>query len=203
MHSVAYDFLSKTDGSEYRRRVLDGGYPLPFNFIEYDIMEKESHIVGMLMAWSVITLESLINHVLAENINDKADAVKAIEYPGQLIKKYGIRESKRSGLANKMIIIYDNSGLDIKILDLCDELSMLRNYVVHDKPFDYIDLGDDGVEIDYYRSLGKIDFIRPRYHLLDPFFMKCDRVKDYILNKTDNSPFQYATPSFSSLLNAL
>lgn len=202
MHSVAREFLDETRGSEFRRRIIDRGDIFPFDAAAHDSMEKESHIVGMLMAWSVITLESLVNHTLAETINNKVSAVMAIEYPSQVTKKLKIGKSARSELARKLIILSNAFEPDSEILQLGDELSDIRNIVVHDKPFNYIDFGDGNVKIDYYRSRGESHGETLRYDSLVSFFRKCDRILDYILGKTNNnSPFESGELSFSSLLN--
>ncbi len=201
MHSVAREFLDETRGSEFRRRIIGGGEIFPFDAAAHNSMEKESQIVGMLIAWSVITLESLVNHALAEAINNKVSAVMAIEYPSQVIDKLKIGKSARSEFARKVIILSNTFEPDSKILQLCDELADIRNVVVHDKPFDFIDFGDGDVKINYYRSRGENDVKTLRYDALIPFFRKCDQVMDYILSKTDNSPFESAERGFSSLLN--
>ena len=120
MHSVAREFLDKTHGSEFRHRIISRGDPFPFDLVAHEAMENESHIVGMLMAWSVITLESLVNHALAEAINNKASAIMAIEYPGQITDKLRIGRSARSELAKKLIILSDTLEPDSDILQLSD-----------------------------------------------------------------------------------
>lgn len=201
MHSVAREFLDETRGSEFRRSIIGGGDIFPFDVDAHDSMEKECHIVGMLMAWPVITLESLINHALAEGIKDKASAVMAIEYPRRVTDKLKIGKSARSEFAKKLIILSNTFEPDNEILQLCDELANIRSKVVHDKPFDYVDFGDGDVEIDYYRSRVANDSETLRYDSLVPFFRKCDRVINYILSKTNNSPFESGEHSFSSLIH--
>jgi hypothetical protein len=200
LHAVAREFLDETRGSDFRQRIIGGSDIFSFDVAAFDSMEKESQIVGMLMAWSVITLESLVNHALAEAINNKASAVMAIEYPSQVTEKLKIGKSARSDLAKKLIILSNTLELGSEILQLCDELADIRNAVLHDKPFDYIDLGDGDVEINYFRSRGENDGKMARYDVLVPFFRKCDRLADYILSKTENSLFENGELGFSSLL---
>lgn len=199
VHAVARGFLDETLGSDFRRRTVGKGDVFPFDVAAHDSMEKESQIVGMLMAWSVITLESLVNHALAEAINNKASAVMAIEYPSQVTEKLKIGRSARSELAKKLIILSNTFESDNEMLQLCDELADIRNAVVHDKPFDYIDLGDGDVAINYFRSRGEATEEIVRYDSLVPFFRKCDRLVGYILRKT--ASFENGELSFSSLLN--
>lgn len=200
MHAVAHEFLDETRGSDFRRRIIDAGDTFPFDVAAHGSMEKESQIVGMLMAWSIITLESLVNHALAEAINNKALAVMAIEYPSQVTEKLKIGKSARSEFAKKVIILSNTLEPDSEILQLCDELADIRNAVIHDKPFDFHDLGDGDVEINYFRSRGENDGKTVRYDALVPFFRKCDRLVTYILRHTENGLFESGELGFSSLL---
>jgi hypothetical protein len=200
LHVVAREFLDDTLGSDFRRRIIGKGEFFPFDLAANDSMEKESQIVGMLMAWSVITLESLINHALAEAINNKAFSVMAIEYPGQITERLKIGRSARSELAKKLIILSDAFDLNDEILQLCDELSDIRNTVVHDKPFDYVDFGDGEVEIAHYRSRGESNGEVVRYDSLVPFFRKCDRLVGFISSKV--ASLEGTEISFVSLLKS-
>lgn len=200
MYAMAHEFLDETRGSDSRRRIIGAGDIFPFDVAAHDSMEKESQIVGMLMAWSVITLESLVNHALAEAIKNKASAVMAIEYPSQVTEKLKIGKSAKSELSKKVIILSNTFELDSEVLQLCDELADIRNAVIHDKPFDFHDLGDGDVEINYFRSRGENGGETVRYDALVPFFRKCDRIVDYILRHAENNLFESGELSFSSLL---
>lgn len=200
MHAVAHEFLDETRGSDFRRRIIGRGDIFPFDVTAHDSMEKESQIVGMLMAWSVITLESLVNHVLAESINNKALAVMAIEYPSQVTERLKIDKSAKSELAKKAIILSNALEFDRETIRLCDELADTRNAVIHDKPFALYDLGDGDVEINYFRSRGENNDETVRYDALVPFFRKCDQIVDYILRHAENGLFEKSELNFSSLL---
>ncbi len=199
VHAVARGFLSETLGSEFRRRTLSKGDVFPFDVSAHGSMGEESQIVGILMAWSVITLESLVNQSLAEAINNKACAVMAIEYPSQMTEKLKIARSARSELAKKLVILSNTFEPDNEMLKLCDELVDVRNTVVHDKPFDYIDIGAGDVKITYYRSRGEGREEMVSYDSLISFFRKCDRLVDYIVSKT--ASLEASELNFSSLLN--
>jgi hypothetical protein len=199
-HAVARGFLDETLGSDFRRRIISKGDVFPFDVAGHDSMGKESQIVGLLMAWSVITLESLANHALAEAINNKASAVMAIEHPSLVTEKLKIGRSARSELAKKLIILSNTFDPDNEMLQLCDELADIRNAVVHDKPFDYIDLGDGDIEINCFRSRGEGGDEIARYDFLVPFFRKCDRLVDYILSRA--ASLENIELRFSSLVNS-
>jgi len=179
MHSVAQTYYLATHDSDFRERMINGGNPFPFDVAKYDTMEKESCIVGMVMAWSVITLESLVNHSLAERLNNKTSAIMAIEYPRQITDKLKIAKSARSELAKKLVILADCDEQDAQYISLADELSETRNLIVHDKPFELIDHGDGEVEITHFRSRGGKPEKRHRYGHLCDFYEKCDKVKNY------------------------
>lgn len=203
LHAVAYEFLDETRGSDFRRRRIGAGNIFPFDVAAHDSIEKESQIVEMLMAWSVTTLESLVNHALAEAIKNKASAVMAIEYPSLVTEKLKISKSFKSELSKKVIILSNTFELDsevFEVLKLCDELAEIRNSVIHDKPFDYYDLGDGNFEINYFRARGENDGKTVRYDALVPFFRKCDWIVDYILSHAGNSLCESDELSFSSLL---
>lgn len=199
MHAVAHEYLYQTRGSDFRRHVISAGEIFPFDLAAHDSMEKESQIVGMLMAWSVITIESLVNHALAEVINNKALAVMAIEYPAQVTEKLKLGKSARSELSKKVIILSNTFEPDIEVLKLCDDLADIRNSVVHDKPFSFYDLGDGDVEIDYFRSRGEGGSETVRYDALVPFFRKCDQIVSYVAAHTENALCASEEFNFSSL----
>ena len=182
MHSVAQTYYLATHDSDFRGRMIKGGPPFPFNAVKYDIMEKESCIVGMVMAWSVITLESLVNHSLAEGLNNKTLAIMAIEYPKQITDKLKIAKSARSEFANKLIILADNDEQNAQYISLADELAETRNLIVHDKPFELIDFGDGEIEITHFRKRGDALGNQPRYNDLVEFYEKCEKIKNYVVS---------------------
>ena len=141
------------------------------------------------MAWAVVTLEALVNHALAEALNNKVLAIMAIEYPGQIIEKIKIGQSPRSEFAKKIIILSDSAEQNTELIQLADELAETRNLIVHDKPFNFIDSGDGEVEINYYKKRGE-DRIKYRYEELKSFYEKCDKIKKFILTKTDFSSLE-------------
>ncbi len=98
MHSIAQGYYLETYDSGFRERTMNNGSFFPFNSLNYQAMKKESCMVGMVMAWSVICLESLINHVLAANIDDRDAAISAIECPRVAAKEFKI--------PNDVVIVY-------------------------------------------------------------------------------------------------
>ncbi|TAN67365.1 MAG: hypothetical protein EPN17_11160 [Methylobacter sp.] len=164
-------------------------------------MEKESCIVGMVKAWAVVTLESLVNHAIAEALNNKVLAIMAIEYPSQITDKLRIGKSARSELAKKIIILSDSVEQNTKIISLADKLADTRNLIVHDKPFSVIDHGEGEFEIEYFRSRGEDSNEQFRYEDLQVFYEDCDSIRDYILTKTGPDSLEISS-SFSSLFNS-
>ncbi|MEH8018569.1 hypothetical protein MN202_15100 [Rheinheimera muenzenbergensis] len=202
MQSIASAYFSATRGSDFRSRITQGGAPFPFDAIQYETMEKESCIVGMVMAWSVITLESLVNHALAEKINNKVSAIMAIEYPGQITEKLKIAKSARSELAKKIAILSDNrQGSDVYI-QLADKITEDRNIIVHDKPFELTDLENGEVKITHFKSRGRENERKPRYENLADFFMDCENVSNYIYSSSALKEAGVTEISFASLINS-
>ena len=65
---------------------------------------------------------------------------------------------------------------------MADELSDARNLIVHDKPFDYTDLGDGEVVLEHYRARGDSSEKKPNTKILDAFDEKCDQIKNFIFS---------------------
>lgn len=201
MHSVAKAYYQSTHSSEFRERMINGGQTFPFDVAQYEKMEKESCIVGMVMAWSVITIESLVNHALAERLNNRTSAIMAIEYPRQITDKLKIAKSTRSELAKKLVILADSDESNKEYTLLADELSEKRNLIVHDKPFDLLDYGDGNVDVTYFKSRGDSLGKLPRYGDLVKFYGKCDSVKDYVASISPVEVMGLEEISFTKLIN--
>ena len=185
MHSLARDLYRQTEGSNFRDRMVSGGDTFPFDPTAYSTLENESRIVGMTMAWSVVTLESLANLQLASIINDKELAVLAIRWPKDTAKNLSIGKRKGSELGLKLMIIENQSGADATnaktLATVADTLADQRNKIVHDKPFLLIDHGDGHVDFEEYSDSNATDRPILRYDDLDEWFMKCDSVAQGIV----------------------
>lgn len=176
MHAIAKDYYEKTRDSEFRNYMMNPSDHLFFDLEKYGLMEKESCIVGMVMAWSVITLESLINHAIAETTTDESDAIKAIEFPNNI----KLTNGARSALAKKLLILSKGHTPRTNLIELADQISDIRNEIVHDKPFAYFDRGDGDIEIRYYRNRGNSDGKQYRYEDLKEFNIHCQEICDFI-----------------------
>jgi hypothetical protein len=106
----------------------------------------------------------------------------AIEYPRQITSKFKISQKIKSDLSNKLVILADNDENNNHIFSLADELSDARNLIVHDKPFNYTDIGDGDVVLAHYRARGDSSEKKPRYEDLDAFYEKCDQIKNFIFS---------------------
>jgi len=201
MHSVAQAYYQVTNDSDFRDRMINRGALFPFDAVKYNTMEKESCVVGMVMAWSVVTLESYVNHAIAEKLNNQASAVMAIEFPRQITEKLKIGKSAKSELAKKLAILADEDKQNSKYITVADELSEIRNLIVHDKPFELLEYEDGEVEITHFRSRGEISETRHRFEHLSAFYLKCDKILDYV--SSISSVVVMGTPemSFPNLIN--
>ncbi len=91
MHAIAKEYYDNTKGSEYRDHRLNPSNRFFIDLEKSMLMDKEACVVGMVMVWSVVTLESLINHVIAEKSENESDAITAIEFPQRLKITKGIK----------------------------------------------------------------------------------------------------------------
>lgn len=182
LHQIAHDLWQQTHDTEFRSRTLNNGDAFPFNIEACNIIKKEASIVEMLMAWSVMSIESLVNHALAEKINNRVLAIIAIEYPSKAIDTLKIKNTGNSELSKKISILFDNtvSGPS-KIIRLADEISSLRNSIVHDKPYELMFDGEDYF-VEHFRIRESTKPYKYYYEDLTGFFIKCDKMVTFILS---------------------
>lgn len=191
MHSVAKDHFESTRDTDFRKRQIKKGDFFPFDAVAFDVMQQESCLIGMIMAWAVIALESLANHALAETLNNRYVAISAIEYPKNIIKK----DSSLSELAAKIILLNDQIPYDKKIIKIANELAAARNLIVHDKPFWF---DQESGEIKNFSTRGHPDARKLRFEDLKQFYRKCDLIVDSIAPHLD-SEAPSSTFRFSAL----
>lgn len=206
MTSIAHKCYFLTKNSDYRERILNGGDIFPFILSDQEAMEEETCMVGLIKAWCVVTLESLINEALVDVLNDKELAAKAIEFPSKLLPK----NAPRSDLEKKLTIINDycvnksdKSYLE-KIISISSNLSNKRNSIIHDKPFEFVYEGapaeGEVIGTHHYRKRGgeTDDNNRDRFEDLKSFFFECDEIRRFILDKTEI----YSDKTFISMLTS-
>ena len=190
MHSVVYEYFKETEDSDFRNRSI-----FPYSLSKSQSMQKESSLVGMVMAWAVVAIESLINHALAEKIKDRELAVKAIGNPKKVLKELTLDFNPESKLGTKVMIL--DFEYNYEIVNHAEKISSMRNTIIHDKPYDYCDNKGD-VEIKYYKVSDKVDSNTHRYEDLKDFFISCDAIKKYIEEKVYMETIEIR--NFSSLL---
>ncbi|MCF7967063.1 MAG: hypothetical protein K9L79_16230 [Methylobacter tundripaludum] len=176
MHAIAKEYYDKTKGSEYREHRLNPSNRFFIDLEKSMLMDKEACVVGMVVVWSVVTLESLINHVIAEKSENESDAITAIEYPQNL----KITEEVKSLLAKKMVILSQPNTVDKRLLKIADDISNVRNEIVHDKPFEYLDYGDGDIEIRHYRKRGNSENKQYTFEYLSSFYKQCHDLCSFI-----------------------
>ena len=201
MHSVAQSYYLETNDSDFRERMINRGDLFPFDAVKYNTMEKESCIVGMVMAWSVIALESYVNHAIAERLNNQTSAIMAIEFPRQITDKLKIGKSAKSELAKKLIILADDDKQNVEYISVADELSEIRNLIVHDKPFELLEFEDQEVEITHFRSRGDNSETRHRFDHLSDFYRKCEKIRSYVTSISPVVVMGMSEMSFTNLIN--
>ena len=197
MYSVVYEYFKETVDSDFRNRIINKGNIFPYSVSKSQSMQKESSLVGMVMAWAVVAIESLINHALAEKIDDRHLAVKAINNPNKVLKELQLNFNPESKLGTKIMIL--DSEYDSEIVSLAEMISSMRNIIVHDKPYDYFEKEGD-VETKDYKTSDEVDGNIYRYEDLKDFFINCDSIKKYIEEKVYMETIEIR--DFSSLLTS-
>lgn len=182
MHQVALDLYESTEGSDFRRRSEKGGHPFPFDTRQFKLMQKERQIVEMIIAWSVVTLDSAMNHALAEIIEDRDFAIQAIEHPRSAVKSLGLINECNSELAIKLFLLCAISSVPAPSITVAETLAKQRNSIIHDKPFDLIDHGDGDVDINYLTKRERDNGQVRSFLYLKGFYSDCDQVMKNILS---------------------
>ncbi|WP_306548754.1 hypothetical protein [Desulfobulbus sp.] len=176
MHSIANDLHLITRENKFRNiknNISDDFY---FDAIAFETIQKESCIVEMIMAWCVITLESQVNHAIAATESDKEAIIRAIEYSKGSVS---MRDS-HSELAKKLLILARTEHGVAAPVEIADNVSEIRNEIVHDKPVEIVDRDDGDIEIRYFRVRGKSDGKRYRFEDLGVYYEKCQKICDFI-----------------------
>ena len=186
MHDVAHGMYATTLQGDYRERLVSSGEFFPFDSTVWESMQSESHIVGMIKSWAVVTLECLANHQLAEVAGSTVLATFAIEYAPQITGRLKIFKSAQSELAKIMLILSDKLDRKpdeelTKIVETADTIAEIRNSIVHDKPFRLTYQFDEDVEVTHFRSRGNADGETHCYCSLSDFYGQCDLLKNFIV----------------------
>ena len=146
-------------------------------------MHEESILIGLIISWSVTTLEGLVNHAIAETINNKIVSILAIENPRKLFEGMSKLSTISSELSYKIVLLDENSQESIDIAEIADRIVKIRNQIIHDKPYiiDYSDL--ENVKTEFY-SLRKHEFQNIYVEDLIKIYSDMDKIKNFILKKT-------------------
>lgn len=198
---------------EKTMRSGDKEFPCP-NFEYFDEYEEESRLTRMTMVWSLITIESLVNHVVADCLNNKIVAINVIENPKNIIsgmilkcedKKEDLSRFK-SELAKKLMILNQQKIVDCEmmaVLKAAQEIADFRNAIVHNKPISIMDFQDGDVEVFEYTKYSdrKVEVSRLKYVDLKVFFEKCDLVLSFLRKLRSGIAEDLKEIAFSSLYN--
>lgn len=183
IHGIARNLYEATAHSDHRDRQLNGAYPFPFSLEVFDRIQLEKSIVGMVITWSAITLEAILNHAIAEKFNSRLAATQAIENPAKFLQDFKIklpRGGRQSELARKVIILSDCLEPDLGIIDDANVIADRRNQIVHDKPFYFYQRDEDDFEQWSYSTRTNDEKTHHSYDVLIEHYERCDRVLTYI-----------------------
>uniref|UniRef100_UPI003F79AEE4 hypothetical protein n=1 Tax=Chromobacterium amazonense TaxID=1382803 RepID=UPI003F79AEE4 len=177
MFALASSLYDQTKDSVYRDAFPDLVEWRVFFSIEINNkVREETCIVESVMVWSVITIESLVNHAIAETWKGTdVDLAKAIDKPKQ-------KGMESSDLQARLIIL--NGGAVSKDVESSAKyIADIRNELVHDKPFDYCDRDGD-VSIKYFTNKGRAEKVfDPKFPDLEHFFYHCHLICKFVEEK--------------------
>lgn len=199
MHQVAFNYYNSTKDSDFRNRSENKGDLFPFDTSAFEDMQNERHLVGMVMAWSVVTLESMVNHAIAEIFSNRDDAIQAIEYPKQYAKDNNIIGLGNSELSKKMGILFEGNVPGKGVTNLADNISETRNTIVHDKPFEIINHGSGNLEIDPLEKRTRKVLEGINFNSLESFYTDCDLIGKSLFNIWQAPSFEQQKMSFTAL----
>lgn len=162
-------------------------------------MNLEKSIVGMVVTWSAVTLEAILNHTISEQFDNRLAATSAIEDPKSFLKdfKLDVPQGTRSELALKVLIISDSIKPDSELWKTANTIAARRNKIIHDKPH-YFYQSEEYIDEWSYSKRGNEEPSSPSYEFLKEHFKLCDSILDYIerFHTIDEKPSR----RFSSLL---
>ncbi len=181
LSKTAYSFYKLTKDNPYRSNPVIKNGIIFFSSANYDNIENEKAIVSILLAWSEITIDSLINNIIAENNTDKRIAIGYIENPKSQIQISKLANKPKSELSCKLIILFGNEVTQ-NIRDISDKMAFIRNQIVHDKPLDVF-TGEEDYIIDVLSSKEQLKICN-KYDELLPIFSEFDIVLEFLLNKS-------------------
>lgn len=192
-----------TEGSDFRSRIINHGELLPFDPVGFDTMEDERCLAELVAAWAVITLDSLVNLALAVSIESSEEIVQAIDLGKARDCGIEISSAAKSEISKKLSILAIKCSADEceEILELCNELGFLRNDIVHDKPWELSDRGEEGVVITEYpwRYPRRNDVLHVE-NLLE-VLGKCDRVQEHVVSVQPGVDQATGGNKFTSMFN--
>lgn len=200
-----------------REKIMRSGNNIEFtcsNLKYYYEYTEESRLTRMTMVWSLIAIESLVNHVIADCLDNKVVAISVIENPNNIISSISLKcEDKKedlsrlkSELVKKLMILNQQKVVDgemMAVFKAAQEISDLRNAIVHNKPISIIDFQDGDVEVFEYTKYSdrKVEVSRLKYVDLKVFFEKCDLVLSFLRKLRSGIGEDLKEIAFNSLYN--
>jgi len=201
IYDLVYAEYIETRGKSARKRIIDN------KDVEADdeqytyLLHEESSLIGLLIVWSITTVEGLINHALAGNINNKILSILAIENPKKVLDGNKIVNVLSSELSYKLLILGENSNESQTVARELEKIISIRNSIIHDKPYiiDYANVESNNV---FRFSNKKVNNEKKYYYEdLKELFGIFDIIFDYILKKTNiNSSLKQLKFHFIDLL---
>ena len=166
-------YYKETENTKFRVRIkIENGKILNFSIYHVECIEKEENLVAMFYAWLMISIESLINLIIADKFEKKLAE--------KIIKGIG-KKNNENDLVFKIKIIFENNITE-EIINKINNMYKIRNTIIHDKPVSIISGTDDYEIIEYCKK----DVVSISY-MYDKIIENIKEISDIIIKliKTD------------------
>lgn len=175
-----YSNYIKTKGTEFRGFLEKEEAKNIFDEEKEEYIENERALVTMTLAWISITIEALVNNIIAEIIPNRILATYTIENAKQIVDRFPIEKKPKYEIACKLLILNENhDGID-KFIEVAEEMVNIRNRIVHDKPIS-VDLPNGEEKFSIYSTKAKGDGIF-YYENMRTILLKYDSFLDHLID---------------------
>lgn len=210
LYTIAEEYHQTNKRSGQKERWKSGDI-FPFSVEDWRNIQNESQIVEAVIVFSLITLESLANHIIAEKTEaseltkeftekDTIDlSIGLIEGDYKAFSKIGIKRPPKGDLSKKIkaldkLLSSKPSHYIETLQNIANKLSEARNSIVHDKPFDLTTYDDGNIEFTEFRNRGKSKIYD--FEFLENFFIDCQKIANYFNSfETEEVDFNYIKKS--------
>jgi hypothetical protein len=183
--NAIFDLISaqyiETSGDEARKKYFNGDELTSDEKQIINIIIEEADLIGLFITWAVITIEGLVNHIIADNTLNKILAIASIENPRKIIENMKRNNQISSELGIKILILGENNGDSEKIALKAEEVVKIRNMIVHDKPYEYEYTDSGDLEIKIYTAKQKDEIRYFYFEDLQKILGELNEIYNYVM----------------------